>query len=383
MLYSKAKNMRAAIKRDDNNLMPPEPMAAEPKRVWLRSSLARAPLVALILLLLLPVSASAYTVVMRGGRRIEIPERFIVTRATLTYEAAPGINVTLQLSTIDIAATERANNEATGSLRARADRQEPPPASRESTRAAAPPPVATARTRRTITNRDLEASRRAREAGEEAYERRRVELGLPSLAEVRRRNQEEVQRLSEQSRLSREHEAQAETYWRGRATELRTEFAVVDAQLSYLRNRLAERPSTPLLAGSYTVVGVVPYFPHRPRVFPHAVNSFGAAGPLGPQVVASIGFGGGSTRGRVLAGVASPAPNSFGRLPGFSRPRVFVPPFGHYAVSYPYYDSSYDRTALILRLRELESVRAGLEARWRLLEDEARRAGAPPGWLRP
>ncbi|HEX8776115.1 MAG TPA: hypothetical protein VF735_21275 [Pyrinomonadaceae bacterium] len=379
--------MRAAIKRDINN--PPQPLAAEPKQGRLSFSLAHARFVSLLLLMLvLPVAASAYTVVMRGGRRIEIPESFIVTRATLTYEAAPGINVTLQLSTIDIPATERANNEAAGSLLARADRHEPPPphASRGSAGgAAAAAPSPSAAPRRTITNRDLEASRRAREAGEAAYERRRAALGLPSLEEVRRRNQEEVQRLSEQSRISREEEAQAETYWRGRATELRTEFAVVDAQLNYLRNRLAERPSTPLLAGAYTVVsGAVPFFPYRPRVFPHTVNSFGTAGPRGPQVVGSIDFGGGSTRGRVLVNVPGPAANNFGRLPGFSgRPRVFVPPFGHYAVSYPYYDSSYDRTALFMRLHELESVRAGLEARWRLLEDEARRAGAPPGWLRP
>ena len=374
--------MRATIKQDIN--LTPEPLAVEPKRGWLRLSLVHTRFVALLLILLLPVAASAYTVVMRGGRRIEIPESFIVTRATLTYEAAPGINVTLQLSTIDIPATERANNEAAGSLLARADKSASLPAPRESASAAAAPrQSATPRARRTVTNRDLETSRKAREAGEAAYERRRVELGLPSLEEVRRRNLEEVQRLSEQSRLSREEEAQAENYWRGRATELRTEFAVVDAQLNYLRNRLGQRPNTPLLASSYTVVsGGVPFFPHGPRVLPHTVNSFGAVG-LGPQVVGSIGFGGGSTRGRVLVNVGGPAANNFGRLQGFFRSRVFVPPFGHYAVSYPYYESSYDRTVLLTRLRELESVRAGLEARWRLLEDEARRAGAPPGWLRP
>jgi hypothetical protein len=74
--------------------------------------------------------------------------------------------------------------------------------------------------------------------------------------------------------------------------------------------------------------------------------------------------------------------NTFGRRQIFSTPHAFVPT-GLYAASYPFYDSSYDRTILLTRLHELESVRAGLEARWRLLEDEARRAGAPPGWLRP
>ncbi|MBC7912419.1 MAG: hypothetical protein H7Y30_18070, partial [Pyrinomonadaceae bacterium] len=61
--------------------------------------------------LVLPVMASAYTIVMRGGHQVQIPDKFEVTQLTLTYEAAPGINVTLQISNIDIAATERANRE--------------------------------------------------------------------------------------------------------------------------------------------------------------------------------------------------------------------------------------------------------------------------------
>jgi hypothetical protein len=38
---------------------------------------------------------------------------------------------------------------------------------------------------------------------------------------------------------------------------------------------------------------------------------------------------------------------------------------------------------LITRFNELAAARAALLARWRELEDEARRAGAQPGWLRP
>jgi hypothetical protein len=50
----------------------------------------------------------------------------------------------------------------------------------------------------------------------------------------------------------------------------------------------------------------------------------------------------------------------------------------------PYnYNNTYDQGELVLRLHQLEAERAGLRARWRLLEEEARRAGAPPGWLRP
>jgi len=44
-----------------------------------------------VFMFMLAVTANAYTVVMRGGRRIEIPSRFVVTASTLTYEAAPGV----------------------------------------------------------------------------------------------------------------------------------------------------------------------------------------------------------------------------------------------------------------------------------------------------
>src|ERR1041384_2042118 len=66
-------------------------------------------------------SASAYTIVMRDGRRVEIPNNFTVTNSTLTYAVSNGIQVTMQLSTVDLAATERANNEASGSFLRRAN----------------------------------------------------------------------------------------------------------------------------------------------------------------------------------------------------------------------------------------------------------------------
>src|SRR5205085_8138078 len=94
----------------------------------------------------LPVIASAYTIVMRGGRRIEAPDNFVVTQTTLTYETASGLNVTLPLAEIDIAATERANNEPPGSLLRRASaRQRQATAMQASTT-----PHAT----RTLTNRE-------------------------------------------------------------------------------------------------------------------------------------------------------------------------------------------------------------------------------------
>ena len=68
------------------------------------------------LLLMLAITASAYTLVLRNGQRIEIPSEFTLTKVTLTYEISPGFNKTMQLILIDVAATERVNHEAPGSF---------------------------------------------------------------------------------------------------------------------------------------------------------------------------------------------------------------------------------------------------------------------------
>jgi hypothetical protein len=336
---------------------------------------------ALALCLLLNATAAAYTIVMRGGRRIEIPSTFIVTSQTLTYEAAPGINITLMMTGIDIAATERANNEPAGSLllRARTAATAAPVANRGAV------PVA-AQTRRTLTNKDLEGSRRARQQSEAAYERRRIELGLPSLDEARHRNREEAERAREQLQQDERAEAQAENYWRERATTLRAEIAAFDAEINYLRLRLAEEPD--YINAPYTsVTTIVPSFRSRPfHAFPrpvltgnpgfiHAVNN-------GLQVTGRVGFGGGLTRSRVLLNARAGAP--LVAPPFIVGQGVFVPPLAAYSAGpFSDYYPSYERSATIARLREVEAARAGLQARWRLLEDEARRAGALPGWLRP
>ena len=76
-----------------------------------------------ILLLALSIAASAYTIVLRDGRRIEVTPEFTLTKSTLTYEIAPGISRTVQLILVDVAATERANNQAPGSFAKQAEQK--------------------------------------------------------------------------------------------------------------------------------------------------------------------------------------------------------------------------------------------------------------------
>jgi hypothetical protein len=357
---------------------------------------------ALLLALILPASAWAYTVVLRGGRRVMIPQTFTATRATLTYEYAPGIYITLQVSTIDFAATDRANNEPTGSFLKRLEQQAATalPQS-DDTGSSVKRPSASSSTRRTVTDDDLEASRRARRQSEEAYERRRAELGLPSREESLRLREEEAQAAREQLRRSHEEEAQSEGYWRSRASELRAEIAALDGEINYLRARLSETPDS-FSTGSYTVLTTVaPLLPFGhggfPRRFPHRPGLTGNPGlgrrhGTGAHLTGRFGFGHGSTRGYLSANpqhgaTVTPfglqqAATAFGLSRNLIAP-IFPTPLTFIGTSFPYQYYSYERDALVARLDELAARRAGFQARWRVLEDEARRAGALPGWLRP
>jgi hypothetical protein len=160
---------------------------------------------------------NAYTVVMRDGRRVEIPNEFTVTNSTLTYDVGNGMQVTMQLNTVDIAATERANSESAGSLLRRTSAHPTPVEPQHRTSAG-----------RTITNADLEKFRQARVDNEN----QRRELGLPSMEQ----RQQEVtlieDRTLEQVRSMR---AQEEAYWRSRAEAFRAEAAANEAQFGSLR----------------------------------------------------------------------------------------------------------------------------------------------------
>ena len=169
-------------------------------------------LFAALFLFLTVSAANAYTVVMRDGRRVEIPNDFAVTNSTLTYDVGNGIQITMQLNTVDIAATERANGQAQGSFLMKATAPKAPVA-----------PVPQTGAQRSITNTDLEKFRRARVESE----KERNELGLPSLEQRRSETAAIEDRTVEQVRNMR---AQEEAYWRARADALRAATPANEAQ---------------------------------------------------------------------------------------------------------------------------------------------------------
>jgi hypothetical protein len=304
---------------------------------------------AITLVLLLAISASAYTVVMRNGRRVEIPEKFSVTRTTLTYEVSPGMQITLQMQAINIGATERANGEQPGALLRRAQPS-------ISSMMVAPTPYTTA-TARTMTNRDLQAAKERRVRSEVAYERRVKELGLPTLEESRQRAAEESAVISSQLREITAGRSEEEQYWRSRASALRGEMAAVDAEIEYVGARIDQYPN-PNSINSITTVQTYPLYGYGRRR--QRRNDSGVFDPWGRR----DGYYDPRYRG----------PYGWGNIGGM--PPVINGPYGQG------YDYTYERSQLVTRFNELAGKRAGLRARWRDLEQEARRAGASPGWLR-
>ena len=298
--------------------------------------------------------ANAYTIVLRDGRRVEIPNQFTVTDSTLTYEVGSGIQITIQLASINIAATEWMNSEQPGAFlrRGSAPPQQVDPATPK--RAAAG---------RSITNKDLETYRQKRIQSEIAYEKRRKQLGLPSAEEGRRESAAIVERTREQLSNVRSQEQAAEEYWRNRASSLRTEIATNQAQIDFVRRRLDEIPVTPSLGAVSTISpfgAPVLNFPFQNLTTPNVFST--------SQV-----FNLGQRR------------YPYGNNRGRSNRRGFSPFFGNNVMAYPLQtpDYSYERAELVNQLNELEMTRTGFIVRWRELEEEARRAGAYPGWLRP
>ena len=173
-------------------------------------------LFAALFLFLTVTVVDAYTVVMRDGRRVEIPNEFTVTNSTLTYDVGTGMQVTIQLNTVDIDATERANGDAKGAFLSKANA--PVETVPQTVRTSA---------QRSITNADLEKFRRARVESEQQYESQRQQLGLPSMEERRAEVAAIEDRTLEQVRSMR---AQEEAYWRARAEAARAETAASETQ---------------------------------------------------------------------------------------------------------------------------------------------------------
>jgi hypothetical protein len=269
-----------------------------------------------VLTLLLPIGAAAYTVVLRSGERRQIPDNFRVTRAGITYATAPRIEVTILMTVINVPATDSANREPAGSLLGRINVEPAPavaPAAAPALAVRQPQSTATSN-RKLVTNAELERYRRDRENNEAAFDQRQTQSGQPTLAELRKRAAESDTRMAQQADSAYENRARAESYWRGQAQPLRDSLVDLDAQILATRVQLWSTPIVSLRAPQVDLYGFPIY------------------------------------SGRNL-----------GTDPGVD---------------------SYLRARLLRDLNRLEQQRLVLRYRWNTLEEDARRSGVPPGWLR-
>lgn len=187
--------------------------------------LFRAAALAALLCFLLPAAVNAYTLVLRSGRLVKVSDNFKVTQTAFTYEASPGYWVTVWLSNVDIAATEKANNEPAGSFNRRI-RQETEASRAAPARAPEASKGRRVAGRKVITNKELESARLTREAQEAEYERTRRDRGMPSRQELRERIEEHDRWLSEWAQRMQEERREAEL------ESLKSELSNVRLQLS-------------------------------------------------------------------------------------------------------------------------------------------------------
>lgn len=328
-------------------------------RIW--SNLRRIASV-LTLVFLLAVATNAYTIVMRDGRLIEIPAQFVLTPSTLTYVVSPTLQVTIQLAVVDVPATEKANGEMPGAF---LKRMESVSTANSSSKVHTP-------ATRTITNRDLESMAQRRRASELAYEIRRKELGLPSVEESKRRAAEESNELTAQFQQTRALQSENERYWRGRASALRTDMIAVNTELNYVRQQLEESTYTGPISSFTTVINAFPS--GAPGAFGRGPG-FGTFSSRRPGIFVAPPNARVITRGRVFQNPLAFPPGRFGGVGIVPRNLTL------FSSGFPY-DVSYQRSMLLMRFNQLAATQAALNASWRDLEDEARRAGAQPGWLR-
>jgi len=349
-----------------------------------RSVLAKSGM-AVVLVLICSIAAGAYTLVFRSGLRSEIPEEFTLTRRTLTYELAPGFTKTIMVSLIDIPATERANNQPYGSFFTVREQTPADPQSPQASPPTEPPSQAV----KTVTNGDLAAFRQRRIEGEKAYEKRRLELGLPTVAESRRRQAAEEADFRAELRERSIADKEDERYWRTRARELRTEIAAVNNQINYVSGRLNEVNETASTRGSWTSTYQIwpyndPWGNGRRR---GTARSGSIRGPQYPY----------GSRNQNRRSYPNQYPYGYPQYPyGFpNQNRRGYPnqdPFGYPQYPYGYPTGPFDQSGetatrerddLTYRLDDLLVRRAGLASQWQALEDEARDARVPQKWLLP
>lgn len=186
------------------------------------------PVIALAVLLLSPSISPAYTIVLRGGDRVDIGEFYWLSGSRMTWVTARGERHGVELGQIDLDATSRHNGEAVTAFIDRAIRR----GSAISVPLAVPAPQTESETEAiTITTADLAPLREERER--DAAARPVQPSALPPVGVPRDEAREEEEARAVEDR------------WREEARRLREELDAEQAQIDALRSELAYREANP------------------------------------------------------------------------------------------------------------------------------------------
>ncbi len=222
--------------------------------------------------------------------------------------------------------------------------------------------------RKNITNASLEKYKQERLKREADYRANYKKLGLPSPEELAQREAEEQKNLDEYTANARVQRKQIEYNFQVRANALRNELAATDAELNYLRGQISRLPNRQnYVSLAYPIFNYIQpnaisisnnqgYYRQNTsvrttpnvRIYQNYLN--------GNYANVNVGIGYKNWHGNINLNYGTPYY------------------YGGYAFPYRVEQQNYERQELVLRLRLLEQQRAGLFARWNLLDEEARRS---------
>ncbi|MBI4747619.1 MAG: hypothetical protein HY774_03980 [Acidobacteria bacterium] len=273
------------------------------------------------------ISASAYTVILKDGRRLEVQENYRIVNDIAVFVLADGKRFSVSVNNVDIAKTEMANHQGIGEFVQRASaplpildsdvqtaKKETPVLKDKAAVARAKSPIT-----RTLVNADFEAYKQRRgDSGKDKEGKSEPAEPVEVAAAVPAYSPPPVDPV-----LDRKSEA----YWRERARPLLTEMAVQEELIGILQNQLSQLEAN---RGRQTTYGAIQT--------PGGVVINGNGGYYNP----------GST-------ILIPQNNTNGQ--DFE-------------------------TKVRERLMEARLNLTAVQIRYNALTEEARRAGVPPGWTR-
>ena len=292
----------------------------------------------LSVIILLPLIAQAYTLVLKDGRRVEVREKYRIVSDIAVFTLPEGNRFSVSLDKINIAATELANGESEGTFVK--NTTEPLKVTDKTNNAKSiidQDPIASSRPiGRKITNSDFDRYKARREEMlKDSTNRANAKAATqPNTADVPndKTERDTATFLAEH----REKEKNREEYWRGRSRALLTELRVEEEQINSLQGQIEDSRRFQPPASTVSV-----YSNPAPYVYPYPGVRIGGV---------PIGIGGQQSSGGSVV-IINQDQNSRGR--------------------------TLQERLVDLRLKYQETL-----IRYQEMCEEGRRDGAFPGWLR-